>query len=400
MNRVKWIALGWLVLLAMPPVATAGLFGSGDSDKIATEVAVLDEGTQVGALDFSPDGRHLAVDSHGNGGTNIWDLEQKRIITHLPEGGTYTWYIELIRYSPSGQQLAICHGMGPSKINIDVYDTSTWTKVHSIGDAEDKEWKGGGCAGIAFTPDGKELIRLAHRDILHPGNNVMFYDTSSWQVTRGIRTIPLVKSNTPRFDPSNASFLPASDMLETDPDNKAAFHPDTLSISKDGRYLALAGMSYPVIKNGAHPSVVVIVDTSNRSLFRIIPGYVESLDWNPDNVHIAGMVNNGAFTIIDANTGDAVASEVTEPFHIIVRYTPDGKYLIEKVGKKVEIWDGKHQKLLQVIKAEPSSIAVSRDGHYFAMGGAENSILDATAMLSLITHPNGPKGKVLVYKLK
>jgi hypothetical protein len=34
------------------------------------------------------------------------------------------------------------------------------------------------------------------------------------------------------------------------------------------------------------------------------------------------------------------------------------------------------------------------------MGGAENSILDATALLSLITHPNGPKGKVLVYKLE
>ena len=400
MKPVKLIALGWLVLLAMPPAATAGLFGSGDSDEVATKVAVLDEETEVGALDFSPDGSHLAVDSYGNSGTDIWDLGKKLIVSHLPEGGTGILK-EVIRYSPSNRQLAICHGIrGALKINIDVYDTSSWTKIHSIGDAENKEWMGGGCAGIAFTPDGKELIRLANRDILHLGNNIMFYDTSSWQVTRGIRTMPLVKSSTPWFDPSNASFLSVSDMLETDPDNKAAFHPDTLSISKDGRYLALAGMSYPVIKNGAHPAEVVIVDISNLSLFHVISGYVESLDWNPDNVHIAGLEDNGTFKIFDSTTGESVVSEVTGPVRILVRYPPDGKYLIEKVGKKVEIWDGQHQKLLQVIHAEPSCIAVSSDGHYFAMGGAENSILDATPMLSLVTHPNGPKGKVLVYKLK
>jgi WD40 repeat protein len=402
-----------LILLAMPLTALAGLFGFGEDHKVATEVAALDEGTLPGPIDFSPDGRHLAVDSWGNGGTDIWDLDQRRIVRHVPEGGAGTWFKDLISYSPNGQQLAICHGAGPSQVSIDVYDTSTWTKVHSIGDAEDKEWMGGGCAGISFTPDGKELIRLANRSLDHPGNNVMFYDTSSWQVTRGIRTIPLGKFNSHRLDSSNWSFFTTPDMILTDPSNNSVFHPSTLSISKDGKYLALTGMSYATHQNGGAQAIVIVVDISNHALVRAISGQAESpklempvesqsIDWNPDNIHIAfGPIdNNVAIKIFDSSNNTTVVSEEAGPSNSLVRYTPDGKYLIEKVGKKVEIWDGQHQTLLQVIKAEPSYIAVSRDGHYFAMGGAENSILDATMMLSLITHPNGPKGKILVYKLQ
>lgn len=406
MNRITFLVF---VVLAVPLSATAGLFGLGDSDKVATEVAVLDEDTQAGTLDFSPDGRYLAVDSYGNGGTDIWDVEQKRIVSHLPEGGTGTWYIELIRFNPNSRQLAICHGdQGNLKINIDVYDTSTWTKVHSIGDAEDKEWMGGGCAGIAFTPDGKELIRLAHRDIFHPGNNVMFYDTSTWKVTRGIRTMPFVDSNAPkiagRIDINNWSLLAAPDMLLTDPgNNKAVFFPNTLSISSDGKYLALAGLSYTYRQaTSVDQPEIVIVELSNRSLFHVIAGNAESIDWNPDSVNIAAGLDDRIDTvkIFNSSTGEVVALEANGPAHVIVRYTPDSKYLIEKVGKQVEIWDGQHQRLLQVIKANPSCIAVSGDGHYFAMGGAKNSILDATAMLSLITHPNGPSGKVIIYRLQ
>jgi WD40 repeat protein len=421
MKRVKLTALGWLALLAMPLVATADLFGLGDSDKVAVEVAVLDEDTQPGAIALSPDGRQLAVDSWGNGGTNIWDLDQKRIVNHMPEGGAGTSFKDLISYSPSGKQFAICHAQGPSNINIDVYDTASWKIIHSLGDAERRLNGSGGCAAITFTPDGRELIRLGGSNIFRPGNNVIFYDTSSWQVTRGFRTEPLVddpnnaiSANNAIRDPINWTVLDTPDTILIDPsNNKTSFHPNTLSISKDGKYLALIGDSYVFEKaTNVQQSVAVIVDISNRSLVHVIHGQAGSLDWNPDNVHLAfGQIDNVhlafgqidytfSIKIFDSSSNKTVVSEEAGPSNILVRYTPDGKYLIEKVGKKVEIWDGQHQKLLQVIKAEPSYIAVSLDGRYFAMGGAKNSILDATAMLSLITHPNGPSGKVIVYKLK
>ena len=76
--QFKYICALSTLLLLPPNFAKAGLFGSADNGKVATEVAVLDESTMVGTLDFSPDGRYLAVDSHGNGGTDIWELEKKK----------------------------------------------------------------------------------------------------------------------------------------------------------------------------------------------------------------------------------------------------------------------------------------------------------------------------------
>lgn len=413
MKRVESIALGLLVLLSMPLAAlAAGLFNAEDSVKVATEVAVLDEESRAGPLDFSPDLRFLAVDSADYGGTDIWDLDKQRIVKHLPESGASLWQRDLIRFSPNGKQLAICHDQDASGINIDIYDTSLWTKLHSIADVKPRKDGSGGCAGITFTPDGKELIRLAGENLTQPEDNIIFYDTLSWQVTRGIRTLPFANSALPWIDASKVSFLSTPTTLSPDPSNKTLFRAGTLSISKDGRYLALAGTSYRLFHEGPTQFLVVILDISNQTLSRVIPVVefdkvmptlgVESLDWNTDNIHIAlGPIDeNVAVKVYDSRSGDVVAADAVGPVHVLVRYTPDGKYFIEKVGNRVQIWDGQHQKLLQVIKAEPTYIAVSRDSHYFAMGGAKNSILDATPMLSLITHPNGPKGKILVYKLQ
>lgn len=404
-------------LLLLPVSADAGLFGLGESEDVAIKVMELAEDTSVGTMDFSPDAKYLAVDSYGNGGTNVWDLEQKRIVFHMLEGGAGRWEREFIKYNPNGRQLAICHGSNPPKFNVTIYDASTGAVIHSIQDEDASPMSGHGCGGITFTPDGKELIRLhvIGPSPWHPGGNVTFYDTSSWKITREIRTGPLkayVPTSTPNKWsqlPDNSPFLSTPDMLLLDPGNKAVtFSPSNLSISKDGKFLALAGDTMVLFQADIRDLVassrpaIVIVDISKQAILRVISGHTgSSLDWSPDNIQIAfGPSHPAPVQIFDALTGQLLISEGDRPEHVLVRYTPDGKYLIEAIGKKVEIWDGQHQKLLQVIKAEPSYIAVSRDGRYFAMGGAENSILDVTAMLSLITHPNGPKGKVLVYKLK
>jgi WD40 repeat protein len=104
--------------------------------------------------------------------------------------------------------------------------------------------------------------------------------------------------------------------------------------------------------------------------------------------------------IYDIRSGAVISTETVESSRPRIRYTRDGKYLIEAVGKKLEIWDGSHQHLLQTMKGEVPNIAVSSDGRYMALGGSDNNILDATAMSSLIFHPNGSAGKVILYKLK
>ncbi len=70
----------------------------------------------------------------------------------------------------------------------------------------------------------------------------------------------------------------------------------------------------------------------------------------------------------------------------VLRYTRDGRYLMKVAfAITVEIWDGKHEKLLQEICSQPSSSAVSNDGKYLALGGGS---------------PLLPGGKVFVYQFR
>jgi Tol biopolymer transport system component len=68
------------VLSVMSLVALAPTLCFAD---VATKSAVIDVDTEVGGIDFSPDGKRLAIDSHGNGGTDIWDFAKKRMIGHV-----------------------------------------------------------------------------------------------------------------------------------------------------------------------------------------------------------------------------------------------------------------------------------------------------------------------------
>ena len=108
-------------------------------------------------------------------------------------------------------------------------------------------------------------------------------------------------------------------------------------------------------------------------------GDVGQLAWSPDGASIAAGVTGtnseglDVVRIFNAQSGEQVANE-TGPLgtHIRgLRYTPDGKYLLEAgIGHSLKIWDGQHQKLLQEIagSGQVSSIAVSKDSHYFAFG--------------------------------
>lgn len=105
---------------------------------------------------------------------------------------------------------------------------------------------------------------------------------------------------------------------------------------------------------------------------------LDSLAWDPDGVHLAagtefGQANAGedAVQIFDVRTGKQIAHEPATTTKVLgLVYTPDGKYLIESaIDHTIRIWDGQHQHLLQSIKAEAASLAVTSDSRYLAMGG-------------------------------
>jgi WD40 repeat protein len=322
-----------------------------DMKQVATKIATLDEDNDIWGLDFSPDGKHLAATALFGLKVNIWDWQKSQIVRTLmkPRGAGASTATELLQYSPDGQLLAACYGrVGPND-NYSVariWNVVTGEIVHDIGEPVG----GGACDAIGFSPDGKTFIRVVWRHSAFPGDNVIVYATDTWQPVWGLRTIP--------------------------------FLPKTLAISPDGKVIAVGGQVIDGPDKPIQPRIV-IVDIAKRAIVRTIDAFpveneIGHLAWNPDGIHLAAGARVGgsfagpdAVKVFDARTGEqVVAEQATNATVHGLRYTKDGKYLIEAgVGTTIKIWDGQHRELLQEIKGDAGSLAVSRDGRYLAMGG-------------------------------
>jgi WD40 repeat protein len=335
---------------------------------VASKVAELHESdrTNVSGLAFSPDSNQIAVKSlHET--VRVWDWKDDRIVSVLEkaEGASSGLTTEPMLYSQDGQFLAACHSRAVNDVVIRIWKTGIWKVAHDIVDSVP-----GGCYAIGFTPDGKSLVRIANRNPQFPSDNLIVYDVDTWKPVWGLQTLP--------------------------------FQPHALAVSPDGKFAALGG---EVIAGApiAIKEQIVIVDLMTRSILRTIPNTVSfsfgRLAWSPDGNSIAavgrrawdGSANqgNGAYiggpdTVMafDANSGKQVAGAQWAPVsHLSLRYTPDGKYLIEgdmngrNTGLGVRIWDAQHRELIQEIGGNIGSLAVSKDGHYLAIGSDKKTTI-------------------------
>jgi len=345
--------------------------------EVATEIAQLPEkgGFNVWGLDFSPDGKYLASTSPSSHEIHIWDWQNRRIVRILEkvQGSSNVTATEPIRYSPDGHLLATCHRRALGNIVIRVWNVDTGAVIRDIDTPE-----GGSCDAIGFTPDGKSFVWISLRP---SGNQLMVHNMTTWQPIWGLRTLP--------------------------------FYPTTLAISPDGKFVALGGHTAGAGVSDQHQ--ILIVELPLRAVvltiqaFPPIQGFplentIQRLAWSPDGKRIAagarvGGPNSGpdAVRIFDTQSGQLVVSEPAEQARIwALRYTSDGKYMIEsafgalagtslgqrrellridplpRVGEPaIRIWDGQHRRLLQEIPGTAGSIAITREGRYFAMGGDE-----------------------------
>lgn len=334
---------------------------------VATKVAELKEEHEIWGLDFSPDGKHLAVTAPNSREAHVWDLQNGgRMIKSLEKKGSDLTTTEPIRYSPDGRLLVWCGGTVAR-----IWNTETWELIHTIDGSNGLVGSGGGCIAAGFTKGGKSLMLLQFRLANRPGDNLIVYDTSKWQSVWGIRTV-----------------LPVD---ITDSDRKRAnaegmsFAPNTLATSPDGKLVAIGG---DVWADDFYNAEIKIVKLENGAVIKTIKAFsnpvelgerMERLAWSPDGSRIAagilGVNKDGgdAIRVFNAQSGEQVANEAAPLGTRIrgLRYTPDGKYLLEAgIGHSLKIWDGQHQRLLQEISesGEVGSITVSADGHYFAIG--------------------------------
>ena len=348
--------------------------------EVATKVTTLNEDNMIWGLDFSPDGKHLAVTSPTSREVHVWDWQNGRQLKSLKkEGADDPTTIQPIRYSPDGRLFALCGG-----VIARIWDTTTWELIHTIDGANGLTGAGGGCRAVEFTPDSQSLALVQLRLPDQFGNNLAVYDTSTWQSVWGVRTeLPVIRTDS-EWKHALEEWLP--------------FSPDSIAINPNGRLAALGGVAYGSVSSDqiiSHRIIreqpqILIVDMEQHKVTQKIQafpasqtiqmvGTIDRLAWSPDGAYIAAGVSAtnsegaDAIRIFNVQSGGQVAHEPAPiGTHIRgLRYTPDGKYLLEAgIGHSLKIWDGQHQKLLQEINesGEVSSIAVSRDSHYFAFG--------------------------------
>ncbi len=329
---------------------------------VAIRVAELHEKypvVSVRGLSFSAHGRSIASDSD-HASINIWDWRSHRIERTLdtPKGFVSASSINPIQYSPDGQMLAACEGKGVGDAVVRIWDVRNWSLLKDIVDTG----PGLGCRSMVFTPDGKFLIYAVFR--IRTDSELVAYTTNSWRVAW---RIPL--GAMPRID----------------------IEPFGVAMSPDGRLLAVSGTESVVVKSSAAPRflgqivrrpVVDIVDLRAMAVVKTYHGSaIGSIAWSPDGSRIA--VAGGEYLdIFEARSGRRTSYESGRgTSHTTIIFTQDGRYLIESdingrgTGLGVSIWDGSGEKLLQRIRGDSGSIALSRDGRFLAVGGVGHSTI-------------------------
>jgi WD40 repeat protein len=354
--------LSRLAIQIVAAVAVAGLplLGHADSapnllskrlgsnmNSVVVKVAELSEENSkalVRGLDFGPDGSRLAIDAVGPN-ISIWDWRNRRVDKTLlkPEGGNDLAAPNPLFYSPDGSLLVNCEQSGAGNVVARIWNVPNGMIAKDIIGGP-KPTEPGGCTAAGFSPSGK-LFFVTSDTGKNPKNNVHVYGTAAFEPIWGLSIAQ-------------------------------HFQTQWIAVSPDEELLGVAGMLM-YLKDGTvtNQPNIYIVSIRQQKVVKVIPTEaMGALAWSPDGQRIA-VVGRLIAEIVDVQTGKEMVHEKLEKSGSMnVRFTPDGKYLIESDlngmgrGLGVKIWDGHRQSLLQVIPGDIGSIAVSRDSKYLAVG--------------------------------
>lgn len=318
---------------------------------VAHKVAEFKEDDDVASLEFSPNSHEIAVGTFVTLHIHIWNWSSSpRIEQTFSKPAVVLDYISSdgVRYSSDGRSLAVAHSLASENDGrgvVRIFDTKTGGVVHTLAEP----LGGGAYSRIAFSEDGKFFIRSYDSDKPPGRNQFMVYSADTWEELWGLRVSPL--------------------------------NVMSLAVSANSKMAAVGGVTLgPGI---VHNAQILVVDLIQKRVTRTIDdafsreNKVTQIAWNPDGVHLAaGGITGGTFSgtdavrIYDTSTGGVVAQEKAPTANVLaLRYTPNGKYLIEcGIGSSVRIWDGSHQNLIQELPNRHAyALAVSRDSSYLAV---------------------------------
>jgi serine/threonine protein kinase/WD40 repeat protein len=217
----------------------------------------------VWSLAWSPDGKRLAWT--GEGGLRVWDLEADKESFHHPavlRGFTPAW-------SPDGRTLAY---------SLDGHQGVALLEAAPSAEARLLEDGGGGL--VAWSPDGKELVRTGG------DSSVRLYDSATGKRLRSLTTEGYKVIEGFAWSPDGKAFavtghddtyLVAADTGRLLAEMKGIAGP--VAWSPDGKHLATTGPNNTVLLRGPDGKVMQTLDGHSTE--------VTSLAWSPDGKRLA-----------------------------------------------------------------------------------------------------------------
>jgi eukaryotic-like serine/threonine-protein kinase len=291
----------------------------------------------------------------------LWNLSRGNQIATL---AGHQWIVTGATFSPDGRLIVSC-GMGGE---ARVWDVAGRACIRKLDADSHSLWS------VAFTPDGKTLMTAGN-------DGIQFWNTGSWQkitnypgrlavLSRDGTTVAISESSPFYVQEIGAVTLwnwRTGEKLRT-----FGQEGRVLSLSPDGRFLAMAGES----------TGIILWDVAQGTLLKNLPTEhpVWSLNFSPDGRHLVSAGWCGQALVWDWATGSpprVISANRLNLWSVI--FSPDGSTIATTGSDQtVRLWDANTLLPKAVLHGHANEVwcaAFSTDGKLLVTGGKDQNVL-------------------------
>lgn len=362
------------------------LVAGGENGKIHVfDVATVKERRQLDprmsimrSMALSPDGKTVAAGTVHNA-IRLWDLPSGKELFEDHQG--HDARINSVAYSPDGKRLVSAGENG----QLWIWNTTTGKPVHHV--------RGTSVRHVAFSPDAERLVFLSPGRF-SSGKHIHLCNATDAKELQRLPSGDVTEVAAVGFG-ADGKTLVSADWKHT-PDRKSAlaglsvwdtatggrlrrfevpgFHPHALSVSPDGRLVAVAGTQ--------NVGSIRICDLDKTQEILNLLGHdqvVTSVAFAPDGRTVLSGSYDRTARLWEVATGKQifVFKEDTPPGSTPVAFSPCGR-IVASAGDAIHLWDvatGNEIQRFEGVYSRVTSLAFSPDGGQLASGLANSTVL-------------------------
>jgi WD40 repeat protein len=267
-------------------------------------------GGSVTALAFSPDGKRLAVSSHGDNMLFVWDWPSGKVLLRFASRST------ALKFSPDGTRLASVSGNKA----LQVWDLESGNRLLALPTGQETL---GGPGALDFGANGKQVL-------VSRGAAVQVWDIESKQLARTFEAEGRVRAFA--LQPDNKHLALTHELKAvTLWDLVAAKKLHVIPVGEQRGSPAAIAPSGRVFAYEVAPTVIALADTVTGKELHRLAGHKEAIDsllFTPDSKTLLSGSWDNTLRLWDVGTGNErvrIPANSGIPFGVL---SPDGKTVV------------------------------------------------------------------------